>query len=100
METKEIIEGNKLIAEFMKVSVSDYTSYEEEGRKCYTENDLEYHSSWDWLMPVVEKCLIGEAECNEPVLITNIYDALTSISITGTFVAVVEYIKWYNNQIE
>lgn len=63
-------------------------------------DELRYDTSWNWLMEAVEKCLIGEAECNEPVLITNIYDALTSISITGTFVAVVEYIKWYNNQIE
>lgn len=49
MNDQEIIEGNKLIAEFMgmgeKFLPMDYEH----------ENGVRYHSSWDWLMPVVEK---------------------------------------------
>jgi hypothetical protein len=42
-----IIEGNKLIAEFMGVTY--YQNME------ITADLVQYHSSWDWLMPVVEK---------------------------------------------
>ena len=53
--------NNKLIAEFMGINVvteddiranknPTISSYEG-----YLEEDLEYHSSWDWLMPVVKK---------------------------------------------
>lgn len=57
----DIIEGNKLIAEFMGAKWNGAT----ENIFRFTENlpiegknnykTLEYHSSWDWLMPVVEK---------------------------------------------
>ena len=66
--SKEIIEGNKLIAEFMGAiwRKDDYGlfgySYSDVG-KAPTEHSgywwdvkaLQYHTSWDWLMPVVEK---------------------------------------------
>lgn len=48
-------ESNKLIAEFMGINVGEYTSYPEEGLTQYAVVDLQYHESWDWLMPVVEK---------------------------------------------
>ena len=48
------MENNKLIAEFM--------GYEVKHNKCYSpkHNDgtiapMQFHKSWDWLMPVVEK---------------------------------------------
>tara|TARA_R110000737_G_scaffold319695_1_gene331006 strand:+ start:200 stop:487 length:288 start_codon:yes stop_codon:yes gene_type:complete len=53
---------NKLIAEFMSINViteddiranKNPISASHDG---YLEEDLEYHSSWDWLMPVVDKC--------------------------------------------
>lgn len=50
METRE---GNKLIAEFMDFkhrTMSTILSGEVE-----IKDELQYHSSWDWLMPVVEK---------------------------------------------
>lgn len=51
------IEGNKLIAEFEKLRVDKNRV----GLSFYHNNylygvgDLQYHSSWDWIMPVVEK---------------------------------------------
>lgn len=56
---KEITEGNKLIAEFMGLKfAADMTYYEHDGEV----KQVAYHSSWDWLMPVVEK--IGEVNVN------------------------------------
>jgi hypothetical protein len=55
MTKEQIIEGNKMIAEFMGVDIDNYTSHEDEGRKCYNQNDLLYNSCWNWLMLVVEK---------------------------------------------
>ncbi len=67
MSTEEIISGNKLIAEFMEWQLSGcfYRYYSQFQRYLYnpqTGNDkshhqeqLSFHTSWDWLMPVVEK---------------------------------------------
>ncbi len=57
-DKKTIIEWNKLIAEFMGVShaaVDGNLYYYVNGDSYDT---LEYHTSWDWLMPVVNKCCI------------------------------------------
>jgi hypothetical protein len=51
MESKEIETGNKLIAEFMGDTKTVYGYPANKLR----EDMICYHSSWDWLMPVVEK---------------------------------------------
>lgn len=55
-------EGNKLIAEFMGAYRPNeiLNSYEGtflylNGKRWCQRESLEYHTSWDWLMPVVEK---------------------------------------------
>jgi len=69
MNTEEIIEGNKLIAEFMGCygdthyvggeEVYRYgfknTHITERWHENYFDNRTPYHSSWDWLMTAVEK---------------------------------------------
>lgn len=73
MTKKEIIEGNKLIADFMKftpwfdsgeyigyreLDVDKYSTYQDGwGHRPHAcvFSELRFHSSWDWLMPVVEK---------------------------------------------
>lgn len=69
MKTEEIIEGNKLIAEFMGYypikgdSLNPEWWWTNENRDTRTfsldmkigDNGFHYHTSWDWLMPVVEK---------------------------------------------
>ena len=43
-----------------------------------------FHSSWDWLMPVIEKCLVGEAEQSEEIsntTIKNIYEGICNQDI-------------------
>ncbi len=42
-------ENNKLIAEFMGVDQVDIDTWLE------TNSNLHYHTSWDWLMPVIKK---------------------------------------------
>ena len=51
--------NNKLIAEFMGISIDgDFAYIEDEGsplEEVMPINKLNYHTSWDWLMPVIEK---------------------------------------------
>lgn len=117
MTEQEIIKGNKLIHEF--ISPLSYT----DGKKSMNNNylktkKLKYHSSWDWLMPVVEKIegiypfftkysssfsvVISDKEC---YIEYSGYEAGTLIeTIQGnskkeaTWLAVVEFIKWYNEE--
>lgn len=58
----EIVEGNKLIAEFMDGVFDDKIKSllvtpvkSPAGNYVNWTDKLKYHSSWDWLMPVVEK---------------------------------------------
>jgi len=56
MENDEIIESNKLIAEFMGATFKDNHAYiPNHAAQCYEKDCLAYYSSWDWLMPVVDK---------------------------------------------
>jgi hypothetical protein len=48
------LENNKLIAEFMGLVVSNREDYHS-SLHTNVDADLKYHTSWDWLMPVVEK---------------------------------------------
>ena len=78
----------------------------------YYSYDLLYHTSWNWLMPVVEK--IETLGLNIPIDIhwhgTYIGDRKSNHRIIGyvkggkrlnhTYDAVVEFIKWYNEQSE
>ena len=102
---KTIIDGNKLIAEFMGVShaaVDGNLYYYVNGDSYDT---LEYHTSWDWLMPVVEKIYklmnaITEIETNTTwaVLVSRLEESILRFKIADVFLVTVEAIKWYNNQ--
>jgi len=110
------MKDNKLIAEFMgyklakcnnglawespyKKSVED--TFELHGR-LWRENDSYYkfHTSWDWLMPVITNCKNVDADWineNAQHLIDNIDDAITCCyGIEDTHKAVVEFINEYN----
>jgi hypothetical protein len=80
-------EGNKLIAEFVGVTeLSFYDGYRTNGK---------YHSSWDWLMPVVKKIYEYAELGNEQR--QNIEESLISIiDIYDTWSAVLSWIEWYN----
>lgn len=86
----EITERNKLIAQFMGLShLHNQTRVE----------TLKYHSSWDWLMPVVEKIEKTFAYVNIKgcaVNISTIIETSAPTKIEATWIAVVMFIKWYN----
>ena len=48
------MKDNKLIAEFMQKSSEGFGLYDYNG-KHYKLDELKFHSSWDWLMPVLKK---------------------------------------------
>ena len=93
------IEGNKLIAEFMGGKVEQFVwrkyepmgvSFAEQvhGLQAHLLHDLEYHTSWDWLMPVVEKI----------EKIDEFPFADLSTDINSVWKAVIEFIQHYNQQ--
>lgn len=123
MSEQEIIEGNKLIAEFMqaKNEFSDiyylpefghyFNSYGQiELNDCFRTDELKYHSSWDWLMPVVEKIEknfwvttttrrgYSAVSIHQP---QRAYEKIARVDsenkLEATWKAIVEFIKWYNS---
>ena len=88
-------ENNKLIAEFMKEVILNGVGHDFD-----QFNDLKYHYSWDWLMPVIKKCLnINEEENDEwEKQYENIDDTFYQVEIIQTYQAVIEFIKWYNKE--
>lgn len=65
MTDKEILKGNKLIAEFMEWKKKADNFFESPIHGHYDDNfpnNLHFHESWDWLMPVVDKI---ENVCND-----------------------------------
>lgn len=95
----KILEGNKLIAEFL-------------GWHLDPKRSLKYHSSWDWLMPVVEKInatreydvIIFRSGChindeNDLIFETTLEEGRASENLIGrVWPAIVRFIKWHNEQ--
>ena len=113
----ETIENNKLIAEFMGLEttlthkgIKEYYKIEYNSGNWYEHNDLQYHSSWDWLIPVIEK-IEGFNEYDVEILqygtrvlkntveiITNVADFSFDKKIEHCYDAIVKFIKEYNKQ--
>lgn len=93
-------DGNKLIAEFMGCTFYENTKHtiDQEGYEiALDEEGLKYHASWSWLMPVVQTIKDGGASVEEFVLLDKIDNVLTcDLQIELLYKAVVEFIKWYN----
>ena len=69
--------------------------------RVFSASELRFHSSWDWLMPVVKK--ISRLYDQEPEHLDE-YEAVIRIPIIETmeniYKAVVEFIKWYNTKLK
>ena len=100
------MEQDKLIAEFMGIKSDNAKMrghlYEFPVTAEYV-TELEYHTSWDWLMSVVQKIESlgyvftiqgGKAEYGEMISETQCFIAEDKRS--STYNAVVEFIKQYN----
>tara|TARA_R110000868_G_scaffold402711_2_gene679345 strand:+ start:280 stop:579 length:300 start_codon:yes stop_codon:yes gene_type:complete len=95
-------ENNRLIAEFMGVG----KLHEAQSSNQWNQ----YHTSWDWLMPVVEKIESDERydvdilqygtriREGQKEIVNNIADISFDKKIEHTYDAVVEFIKQHNNQ--
>lgn len=118
-------EGNKLIAEFMGgiyhsklFHIGENQIWLPRHNMC-EQSRLKYDSSWDWLMPVVEKIekiVLNNGDCFQisigkhkisiirkdklanPYLKEEIYIPVNGAKIEATWIAVVQFIEWYNNQ--
>ena len=94
------MKDNKLIAEFMGVVYPLLQNAIVINNEVIQEGDLKYHTSWDWLMPVVQKCrsddqnLVGIDNWSEICLV------LEECNLHDTYQAVVEFINGYNVQLE
>ena len=131
MTQEQIIEGNKLIAEFMGLKqvkwdygellwvhkdfkedftdVHDYSNSStfDWGNAFPQTEKLFYHSSWAWIMPVVEKI----ESMGYDVFINGLYCRITdcgmsdfelesgevNTKIEAIWFTVIEFIKWYNS---
>ena len=100
MTQEEILEGNKLIAIFDGYVIDN--TYPDTDRTYNKNGNIElhttvkHHSDWEWLMPIVDK--ISKLH-SIPELYANyskVIDALMMLDINILFKAVVEFIKWYN----
>ena len=91
--------NNKLIAEFMGWDIKSPTTIPSNLHLSNLELDsgefwaYEFHTSWDWLMPVAKKCINPEDNTEGW---DNLAVALTTCNIEEVYQAVVEFIKEYN----
>lgn len=114
----DIAEGNKIIAEFM---VWEYrggftkiwaTPLVNNKAHLYREDEMQFHTSWDWLMPVVEKIekfgyasSIEGGDSDEGYLcdfidINNMECSCASnytSKIEAVWRSVIQFIEWYNS---
>lgn len=122
MEQQTIIDGNKLIAlfdgwtEHNIVSLSakpDFIMLHHDNyppMRLENIEDMQYHSSWDWLMPVIEK--IESIKSNNGRHYFRIHSNSVDISDTDiliypegktklevAYLSVVAFIKWYNSTL-
>ncbi len=119
MTPQEILEGNKLIAEFMGFTVYDkrYPRNHSIGvadatipqRKDYILEKCKYHTSWEWLMMAVDKMeddgycftsdpwthkLIEYGTVDERVVLE--YEKQNeNTNLENLYYPVIEFIKWY-----
>jgi hypothetical protein len=113
-------ENNKLIAEFMGWDILSPTTIPPNLHLSNLEVDngeipnFKFHSSWDWLMPVVEKInnSFVEYEHNDKGIVNGlvkgkdgewvddkikrVHNAVLQFNIKEIYNAVVEFIKWHN----
>lgn len=112
---KTIEEKNRMIAEFIGMQKTELGWYDNNevlklpNTSDNTFDDLLFHASWDWLMPVVEKIeLLGYSveknfqhiDNDWQTLITKGHDILfqdfAKEGIDAIYCTVISFIEWYN----
>lgn len=121
---KDIIENNKLIAEFMgvrikkdinkknnKYNVLNKYYLKHRGNNIYTNiNQFKYHLSYDWLTPVINRIrqksyLVKTIYVPYKTIVTIrhikdektiLFTSINSDNIKAFYQIAIEFIKWYN----
>ena len=103
------MKDNKLIAEFMGIVHPKLDNVIVIDNVVIKEGELQYDTSWDWLIPVVEKIeslghelIIAESRCKINHNTDHSIEEVINIDIIGskieaTYQAVVDFIKTYND---
>ncbi len=127
MSNNEILEANKLIANFMGVEIGkELYSWRIGCTEPLRSDHLAYDKSWGWLMPVVEKieslnvkvfgdeikyfaftiqnkyCIImGHTNVRQPgCYYQTPYGFVPDSKIHAVWLAVNEFLEWYNKNVE
>lgn len=97
MKTTE--QKNRMIAEFMYViKYRPYGDYVEINGDAYEVEDLNYHTSWDWLMPVLKK-ISGVLFSEFAYSVTEqwrMIESPTKYDIKNVHEQAYQFIEWYN----
>lgn len=111
----EIIKNNELIAKFMGAEYRTdlLFTFTKKGwlnnpandfKQIAQSYDFKYHSSWDWLIPVFNKCqellrtMEGTVEvAGQHLYLSNSLDFLGMLNIEKVYIAVTNFIKWFNS---
>lgn len=64
-----------------------------------TAIDTAYHTSWEWLMPVVAQCITIASESEMHDWEASLGESLTSVTINVVLKEVLEFIDFYNKEI-
>lgn len=104
---KQTATDNELIAQFMGLPLYRDEVMFTGGTRKVPFQKWQYHTSWDWLMPVVEKIeTLGFFFIIKStyVEVNRLYDPVTvscadgESKIQAVYKVVIEFIKWYNAQ--
>lgn len=108
IETNETKENNTMIAVFMGLTPKSkiFGKYSISLNHCTSRHETreetlkgfgslaKFHTSWDWLMPVIKKVLEISSELDELERYHEVVDQIPDINYTHH--AVVGFINWYN----
>ena len=96
------MKDNKLIAEFMGMTYADpndnsvMIQMTHQGNEVIPVNSIKYHTSWDWLMPVVREVLTIVDINLVNYFVDELKFCVLDNDIDGAFEEVVEFINYLN----
>ena len=106
MQGQEIIEGNKLIAEFMGAKPCKQhpntqlflTIKDNKNPSLQYWHLLKYHKSYDWLIPVIRKIHVTKGYI-QYMIGKNIFEDGIDVNVLDILISykkILDFIKWYN----
>ena len=110
MTEQEIIDNNRIIAEFMGAKPCKQhpntqlflTIKDNKNPSLQYWHLLKYHTSWDWLIPVFNK-VYSTRGYMEYIRKYNVYDdgiVIDTFKILVSYKRIIHFIKWYNTNIK